>query len=67
MTSLAAIMRRLLTGYAIKYNHRRHRHGQLFQNRHKSIPCRENAYLFELVGYIHLNPILSDTEIANGF
>jgi len=29
----------------------------LFQNRYKSILCQEDAYLLELVRYIHLNPI----------
>ena len=38
-------------------NHRHRRHGQLFQNRFKSIICQEDAYLKELVRYIHLNPI----------
>jgi len=37
---------------------RRHgRHGQLFQNRYKSILCQEDSYLLELVRYIHLNPL----------
>lgn len=54
---LATIMRRLLTGYAVKFNRRHHRHGQLFQNRYKSIVCQEEVYLKELVRYIHLNPI----------
>jgi hypothetical protein len=50
-------MRRLLTGYAIGFNHRHHRHGHLFQNRYKSILCQEDRYLLELVRYIHLNPL----------
>ncbi len=54
---IAALMRRLLTGYAVSYNKRHKRHGQLFQNRYKSIICQEDAYLQELVRYIHLNPL----------
>ncbi len=54
---LSKYMRRLLTGYAITYNHRHQRHGHLFQNRYKSILCEEDAYFMELVRYIHLNPI----------
>jgi putative transposase len=50
-------MRRLLTGYAVTYNHRHRRHGHLFQNRYKSILCQEDPYLLELVRYIHLNPL----------
>jgi len=51
------LMRRLLTGYAIRFNRRHRRHGQLFQNRYKSIICQEDLYLKELVRYIHLNPL----------
>ena len=54
---LSKLMRRLLTGYVIGFNHRHRRRGQLFQNRFKSIVCQEDAYLRELVRYIHLNPI----------
>ena len=55
--SISTVMRRLLTGYAIWYNRSRRRHGHLFQNRFKSILCQEDAYLLELVRYIHLNPL----------
>ncbi|MCM2266108.1 MAG: transposase [Desulfuromonadales bacterium] len=56
-TRLAFFMRRLLTGYAIYFNRRHQRCGHLFQNRYKSIVCEEDAYLLELVRYIHLNPL----------
>ena len=36
-TAIATVMRRLLTGYAVSFNRRHRRHGQLFQNRYKSI------------------------------
>ncbi|RJQ65576.1 MAG: transposase [Desulfobacteraceae bacterium] len=55
--SLPTLMRRLLTGYAQAFNRRHRRHGQLFQNRYKSILCQEDAYLLELTRYIHLNPL----------
>ncbi|MFH1629800.1 MAG: transposase [Pseudomonadota bacterium] len=54
---LPKFMRRLLTGYAVVYNHRHSRHGHLFQNRYKSIVCEEDAYFKELIRYIHLNPL----------
>ncbi len=54
---LASFMRRLLTGYAINFNHRHKRVGHLFQNRYRSIVCEEEPYLLELVRYIHLNPL----------
>ncbi len=50
-------MRRLLTGYAVSFNRRHRRHGQLFQNRYKSFLCEQELYLKELVRYIHLNPL----------
>jgi REP element-mobilizing transposase RayT len=56
-TPIAAVMKRLLTGYAMHYNRRHRRKGHLFQNRYKSILCQEEAYLLELVRYIHLNPL----------
>jgi REP element-mobilizing transposase RayT len=56
-TAISTVMRRLLTGYAVSYNFRHRRHGHLFQNRYKSILCQEDAYLLELVRYIHLNPL----------
>jgi REP element-mobilizing transposase RayT len=55
--SLASFMRRLLTSYALYFNLRHQRSGHLFQNRYKSIVCEEEAYLLELVRYIHLNPL----------
>ncbi len=55
--SLAMFMRRLLTGHAVTFNLRHKRSGHLFQNRFKSIVCEEEAYLLELVRYIHLNPL----------
>jgi putative transposase len=64
-------MRRLLTGYVVSFNRRHKRTGQLFQNRYKSIVCQEDAYLKELVRYIHLNPvragIMEDLKALNSY
>jgi len=57
---IAALMRRLLTGYVVTFNRRHRRHGQLFQNRYKSIVCQKDAYLKQLVAYIHLNPLRAE-------
>ena len=57
LLSIAAVMRRMLTGYAVSFNNRYRRHGKLFQSRYKSILCQEDLYLKELVRYIHLNPL----------
>jgi len=54
---ISKVMGRLLTGYAVTFNRKHKRHGQLFQNRYKSIICQEDKYLKELVRYIHLNPL----------
>ncbi|MBI4396511.1 MAG: transposase [Elusimicrobia bacterium] len=51
------LMRRLMTGYAVAFNHRHKRSGHLFQNRYRSVVCEEESYLLELVRYIHLNPM----------
>lgn len=56
-TALSDLMRSLLSGYAIYFNRRHHRHGYLYQNRYKSILCQEDVYLLELIRYIHLNPL----------
>ncbi|MBW2330153.1 MAG: transposase [Deltaproteobacteria bacterium] len=57
MRPLSSSMRKLLTGYVVNFNKRHKRDGHLFQNRYKSIICQEDAYLKELVRYIHLNLI----------
>jgi REP element-mobilizing transposase RayT len=54
---LSKVMRSLMTGYAVTFNKRHKRIGHLFQNRYKSIVCEEDAYLLELIRYIHLNPL----------
>jgi len=66
-TPVATVMKRLLTSYAMHYNRRHKRHRHLFQNRYKSILCREDAYLLELVRYIHLNLLRAkQVEDMNG-
>ncbi len=57
---ITKVMSRLLSGYAGSFNRRHRRAGHLFQNRYKSILCQEDAYLLELVRYIHLNPLRSE-------
>jgi len=70
-TPLSRFMGRLLTGYAVSYNKRHKRHGQLFQNRYKSVICEEDPYFMELVRYIHLNPlrahIVPDIKTLNSY
>ncbi len=54
---LPAVLRKLLTWYALYVNRRHRRTGHLFQNRYKSILCEEESYFLSLVRYIHLNPL----------
>jgi putative transposase len=54
---LSELMRRLMTGYAVRFNRKHKRVGHLFQNRYKAVLCDKDSYLLELVAYIHLNPL----------
>jgi len=54
---LSKIMQSLLFGYARYFNRRYGEVGHLFQGRYKAIVCDKDAYLLELVRYIHLNPV----------
>ena len=49
LSPVATVMRRLLTGYAVSFNRRHRRHGQLFQNRYKS-------FLRKVAGYYRIDP-----------
>jgi hypothetical protein len=63
---ISTVMKRLLTGYAVRFNRRHRRSGHLFQNRYKSILCQEDVYLLELVRYIHLNPLRAKLVVSMG-
>lgn len=54
---LSSVMRRLMTGHAVRFNLRHGRAGHLFQNRYKSIVVEEEPYFLQAVRYIHLNPV----------
>jgi len=45
LVPISVLMSRLLTGYAGWFNKKYRRHGQLFQNRYKSILCQEDPYI----------------------
>jgi putative transposase len=55
--SLSGIMQSILFQYKRYFNRRYEKIGHLFQGRHKAILCDKDAYLLELVRYIHLNPV----------
>src|SRR3990172_867170 len=54
--ALSKIMQGIQASYTQSYNRRRRKAGHLFQGRYKAILCDRNAYLLELVRYLHLNP-----------
>jgi putative transposase len=55
--SLSRIMQSLLLRYTQYFNRRYGEVGHLFQGRYRAIVCDKDAYLLELVRYIHLNPV----------
>jgi REP element-mobilizing transposase RayT len=56
---LAKFMQGLQQTYTQYYNRAYKKVGHLFQGRYKAILCQKDAYLLELVRYIHLNPVRS--------
>jgi len=55
--SLSRIMQSLLSRYGRYFNMSHGEVGHLLQGRYKAIVCDKDAYLLELVRYIHLNPV----------
>ena len=56
-TPLAKAMQGLGQSYTGYYNRKYKKSGHLFQGRYKAILCEKDAYLLELIRYIHLNPV----------
>lgn len=54
---LARVMRHINGVYTQSFNRRHHRDGTLFRGRYKALVIEEDAYLGEVVRYIHLNPV----------
>ncbi len=54
---ISKIMQALHTSYTMYFNIKYGRVGHLFQGRFNSLLCDRDAYLLELIRYIHLNPI----------
>ena len=59
-TPLGKFMQGLQQSYTQSYNRRYRKVGHLFQGRYKAIVCQKDAYLLQLVRYIHLNPLRSN-------
>lgn len=54
--NISRCMRHLNSVYTLRYNRRHGVDGQLFRGRFQSILVSDNAYLLQLVRYIHKNP-----------
>jgi len=54
---LASLMQGLQQGYTQEFNRRYRTVGHVFQGRYGAILCDRDAYLLELVRYLHLNPV----------
>lgn len=54
---LSRLMQNVMLRYSTWFNKKRRRVGHLFQGRYKAILIDADAYLLELVRYIHLNPV----------
>lgn len=57
---LSKIMQVVQFRYTRHFNKRYRKVGHLFQGRYKAILCDKDAYLLELVRYIHLNPVRAE-------
>jgi REP element-mobilizing transposase RayT len=58
-TPLAKFMQGVQQTYTQYFNRTYRKVGHLFQGRYQAILCQKDAYLLELVRYIHLNPVRS--------
>lgn len=55
--ALSRVMRRLDTGYAVRFNRRTERRGYVFMDRFRSRIVEDDADLVGLIRYVHRNPI----------
>lgn len=55
--NLSQFMQRLQTRYSQFFNRRYSRVGHVFQGRFKALLVNKEAYLLELIRYIHMNPV----------
>lgn len=61
---LSRTMQTLQFTYSQFYNRRYHKNGHVFQGRYQAILCDREAYLVELVRYLHLNPARIRTPLS---
>lgn len=61
--NLSRAMRHINGVYTQRFNRHSHRDGHLFRGRYRAILVEEDAYLVELVRYIHLNAVRAGLAI----
>ena len=59
------LMRSIMTGYVMYFNRRYQRVGGLFQGRYKASRIDNQAYLWHISRYIHLNPLDLGEDFAS--
>ena len=55
---MCQVMKRITVSYAYYFNVKYRRTGHLFQNRYRSVPVEDDAYLVTVLRYIHRNPVV---------
>ena len=55
---LSPFFQRLFNSYSQAFNRQQNRSGTLFESRAKSVLVDETSYVYALVRYIHLNPVV---------
>ena len=56
---VAPFFQRLFNSYSQAFNRQQNRTGTLFEGRAKSILVDDSAYIYAVVRYIHLNPVVA--------
>lgn len=56
-TPISSIMQHINQGYSRYYNRKYHRQSTVFDQRYKSYPVSDMAYLFQLLQYLAYNPV----------
>jgi len=59
---ISEFMKKLGTGYTNYFNKRHERVGSLFQGTYKAVPIIDEAHLYFLPHYIHLNPLTDSSD-----
>jgi len=54
---ISLIIKKVLTRYAMWFNKKYQRSGGLFENRYKAMAVDDETYLYEVLRYIHSNPV----------